>query len=242
MVICVFLSCSLNGCASVICCAFVGVPVQPSTTGLSLALIIGLAALGLLLLLLILIPLIVVARRRRRRSKDNETPEPSLATTTTTMESGGSSWEDDVPLRRSPPVSRPIFSVDDIKNVKLSGIGVAQWSGSKPLPTPPAPAYNGQPPRLPQRSSYGMVHRNTGSRPPAPPPGSDSTAHGPQVDPLPGLGPERPQGRGPTGSYVFSPPRPYSQPRGWAPASHNVPIHVKRTWGRAGGAKQVAQR
>ena len=53
------------------------------------------------------------------------------------------------------------------------------------------------------------------------------------ADPLPGIGPERPQPGGPTGRYVHVPPKLHREPRGWAPASHAVPAPVKRTWGRA---------
>jgi len=265
-----------------ICCAFVCVSALPPPPGYSpnLALIIGLAALGLLLLLLllILIPLIVVARRRRRRLKAvNDVSPESSVTTATTMDSGGSSWSDYVtaPEMGSPrvPTSR---ATDDIINYAMSPvIGAALSNGSSSLPqtsavarnaqgsqltprsygmvhrstvneaipTPPAAGGNGQVPQLPPRS-YSMVPMSTGSRPlpkpPAPAPGSDSTVHCSQADPLRGLGPEQPKRWGPTGSYVFIPPKLHREPRGWAPASHNVPLQVKRTWGRA-GAKQVVQ-
>ncbi|ESO00739.1 hypothetical protein HELRODRAFT_184350 [Helobdella robusta] len=48
------------------------------------------------------------------------------------------------------------------------------------------------------------------------------------------VGPERGVKAGPIGrNILMSPPKLHTQPRGFAPASHNVPAAVKNTWGRS---------
>ena len=52
------------------------------------------------------------------------------------------------------------------------------------------------------------------------------------------IGAERGKPDNLTGRHMFVPPKLHHQPRGFAPASHNVPTHTKNTWGRT----KMAQR
>ena len=210
------------------CSVFVGVPGQRDSTDLNLPLIIGLAALGLLLLLLllILIPLLVARRRRERKAVDNGTLESS--TTTTTMESLNDYANGDFATSSPTPIlvnqqSQRAPEPAVAKSSKLSTIRRIFSKGS---------SSNAGRVAAPLESSLytdAMTARSSKSLPPLPTSPPNGRVHGSSADTLPGLGPERPRPSGPPHSYVYVPPKLHQQPRGWAPASHNVPVTVKRT-------------
>jgi len=246
---------------------------------LNLALIIGLAALGLLLLLIVLASLIaVIATRCRRRPKGTEAGEMNAAWSNSTVsvnlspsesscsrtsdrsadsdgEVPAQSADDDVdapapPLPPSPPPLPPVLPhpgpdalTTPHDQVVLrpqkegSGAGTDRsWTQSLPAvagvlthdprKAPPIVAKK----KAAKLSAVGRPH--TFSAPADTDPAGVSVTST-SADPLPGLGPERPADRGPTGRYVHVKPKLHREPRGWAPASHAVPAPVKRTWGRA---------
>ena len=184
---------------------------RDSSADLSLALIIGLAALGLLLLLLLPL-LFVVVRRRRRQQKPGD--HEALATpTSSTLESGSDASGSSMTSGQTELQGHPApVSMTDASTTRVNAHATHT---STAFASTSATASNFQP--------------------------SDPAVHRPTTDPLPGLGPERPQPQGPTGRYVYVPPKVHREPRGWAPASHAVPAAVKRTWGRA-MAKFAAER
>ena len=147
-----------------------------------------------------------VRRRRQPKAVDDEVIDCSTTTSTTTATSSGhSEMTDDV---TNSVESSVVAGAPSNVHRLISKSRISRVSNKIP-----AAGGNSQAPWM-TPSPDGMVHRSS-------------------ANPLPGLGPERPQPSGPTGRCVFIPPKTHCEPRGWAPASHNIPAVVKRTWGRA---------
>ena len=265
-------------------------------TDLNLALIIGLAALGLLLLLLLLI-LLIIALRRRRTSKATEAYDAQASSTSTvsvnltpsnstcSRNSDESLDSDDkepqpsaaLPLQlhvtltlpKPPPKQQqqqlepvtPTFPVvysqpetepevvatshDDVREGEAAyGVGTDRPSWTQSMPsvvTLSNSDLSKVPPMVVKKTAKTESVARLTLRRRMSVDSADISAKLSSAEPLPGIGPERPRPAGPNGRYVYIPPKLHIEPRGWAPASHAVPLAVKRTWGRA-KAKEAAER
>jgi len=206
-----------------------------------------------------LIVAIIARKRRQRKAVDHQVFECSTSSTT---ESISDSPNDDATAppptsgmtnnRQSQRAPKP----NATENSKLSIIGRVLSNGSRRSRSSNADKVAGGPKSMfgitASRESSSNVRNGSKSRSgrtlaaasnshaPQTTPWSDSTVRRSLADPVPGLGPERPQSSPPSASNVYIPQKLHREPRGWAPASHNVPAPVKRTWGRA-KAKMIAE-
>ena len=230
------------------------VPEKPAATFFTRAPIIGLSVVGLLLLLHVLLSLYFLLFRRRRRTLDvswSKTPtSDELASTANEFvgetppsilssgpNEGLSSWRpsDDrssPDIQQQPPStadeSRPAAEPSDmIENVDVTDSSSAVTTETVLCSGSHSPTSDEE---RKTPSTAEVVEEPDDDRPPC----SSGAAETPSENLLPELDPRLTASAAPTGSCsYYPPPIPRSEPRVWAPASHNVPSSVKRTWSRA---------